>query len=128
MVSTVRRKFLLNSTLSRTTKLHSPTPGVNGGVDIESFQGRTVRDIIVEFGNRNLTVSMREARKWVAAGLAEWLPRRNRMAFIARRDPKPVLRGLSAVVGETAVEALDPRLAQTFIRNQFLKREISATK
>jgi len=87
-----------------------------------------MRDVKVEFGNRELTISMREAREWEVAGLAEWIPRRNRMRFTARRDPKPVLRGLSAVAGETAVEALDPRLAQTFIRNQFLKREISATK
>jgi hypothetical protein len=85
-----------------------------------------VRDVTVEFGDKELTISMLEAREWVEAGIAEWLPRRNRMRFTARRDPRPILRGLSAVVGETVLTSIDRLVAQTYIRSQFLRREVSA--
>jgi hypothetical protein len=90
-----------------------------------------MRDVTVEFGERELTVSRDEALKWQAAGLAEWLPRRNRMRFTARRDPKPVLVGMSSVFGEAVVEASNESWAQTFIHNQFPlrpKREMNTTK
>ena len=80
-------------------------------------------DVTVEYGDQEFTISMREAQAWKAAGLAEWLPRRKRMRFTARRDPKPVLRGLSAVAGEAAAAIRDRQLRQTFLRSQFLKRE-----
>lgn len=94
---------------------------------LDHFKGEVcVRDVKVEFGDLELTISLREAEEWNAAGLAEWLPRRNRMRFTARRDPKPVLRGLSAVAGEAAAAILDRQLRQLFIRSQFLKREHSS--
>ena len=87
-----------------------------------------VRDVTVEFGDKELTISMLEAREWADAGIAEWLPRRNRMKFIARRDPRPILRGLSALVGEPVLTLIDSDVAHTFIRNQFLRRGASATE
>lgn len=87
-----------------------------------------MREVKVEFGDKELTISMLEAREWADAGIAEWLPRRNRMRFTARRDPRPVVRGLSAVVGEAVVTSIDRQVAQTFIRDQFLRREVSAVE
>jgi hypothetical protein len=87
-----------------------------------------VRDVTVEFGDKELTIPMLEAREWAEAGIAEWLPRRNRMRFTARRDPRPILRGLSAVVGEAVLTSIDRQVARTYIRNQFLRREVGATE
>jgi hypothetical protein len=90
-----------------------------------------MRNVTVEFGERELVVSRDEALKWYASGLAEWLPRRNRMRFTARRDPKPVLVGMSSVFGKAIAEASNESWAQTFIRNQFPlrpKREMNTTK
>jgi hypothetical protein len=85
-----------------------------------------MREVTVEFGDRELKVSMAEAREWKDAGLAEWLPRRNRMRFTARRDPRPVLRGLSSVAGQAAVLELSGDVARAFVRDQFLKREMAS--
>ena len=74
-----------------------------------------MRQVIVEFGNQELRVGIDEAREWVAAGLARWLPRRNRMIFMARRDAKPVTRGLSAVVGAGIVEIGEPETRRAFL-------------
>jgi hypothetical protein len=87
-----------------------------------------VREVKVEFGDKELTISVLEAREWADAGIAEWLPRRNRIRFTARRDPRPIVRGLSAVVGETVVTSIDRQVAQVFIRNQFSRREINTAE
>jgi hypothetical protein len=84
-----------------------------------------MREVTVEFGERELVISMDEARKWKADGLAEWLPRRNRMRFTARRDPKPVLVGMSSVFDKAVVDAPNEDWTGTFIRNQCLKREMN---
>ena len=67
-----------------------------------------MREVKVEFGDKELTISLREAKQWAEQGIAEWLPRRNRMKFTARRDPKLVARGFSAVVGEAVTESKEP--------------------
>jgi hypothetical protein len=79
-----------------------------------------VRDVKVEFGKRELTISMQEAKRWVEQGIAEWLPRRNRMKFTARRDPKLVARGFSAVVGGEIAKAVaeSKPWAQAFVGDQ----------
>lgn len=64
-----------------------------------------MRDVKVEFGGKELTISLDEAKRWADQGIAEWLPRRNRMRFTARRDPKLVARGFSTVVGETVANS-----------------------
>lgn len=86
-----------------------------------------MRDVKVEAGGRELVFTMNEAKEWVAAGLARWAGRK-RLRLTARCDPRVVLRGPSAAVGETVVEALSQPWAQTFIRNQFLKREVVASR
>lgn len=86
-----------------------------------------MRGVEVEAGGRRLTFTMIEAREWVAAGFARWVGR-NRLRLTARCDANPMLYGISSVVGGTVAEASNQLWAQTFIRNQFLKRESSAAK
>lgn len=84
-----------------------------------------MRYVEVEAGGRKLIFTMREAEEWVAAGLARWVGR-NRLRLTARCDSKAFLHGISSVVGESVSEALGQPWAQTFIRNQFLKRKTAA--
>jgi hypothetical protein len=86
-----------------------------------------MRDVEVEAGGRKLIFTMREAKEWVAAGFARWVGR-NRLRLTARCDAKPMLYGISSVVGRTVAEASNQLWAQTFIRNQFLKGESSVAK
>lgn len=84
-----------------------------------------MRDVKAEAAGRELIFTMREAEDWVAAGLARWVGR-NRLRLTARCDSKALLHDISSVVGESVAEALSQPWAQTFIRNQFLKRETAA--
>jgi hypothetical protein len=86
-----------------------------------------MRDVEVEAGGRKLIFTMSEAKEWVAAGFARWVGR-NKLRITSRCEAKPVLRGVSLVIGETALGALNEVWAQTFIEHLFRKREISATK
>jgi hypothetical protein len=75
-----------------------------------------MRDVQVEYGKEVLCVSGAVAREWAETGLAVWVPsRRNRMVWTARRDPRPVIRGLSCRVGEWP----DGQLAGAFLGDVF---------
>ena len=86
-----------------------------------------MRRVEVEAGGRTLIFTMSEAKEWESAGLARWVGR-NRLRVTARFDSKALLHGISSVVGESVAEALSQPWAQTFIRNQFLKRETPAVR
>jgi hypothetical protein len=86
-----------------------------------------MRAVKVEAGGRELIFTMQEAKEWVTAGFACWVGR-NRLRLTARCDAKPLLHGMSAVFGSRVAEVSNLPWAQTFMRNQFLKRESSATK
>jgi len=84
-----------------------------------------MRDVEVEAGGRKLIFTRRQAEECAEAGLARWVGR-NRLRITSRCDSKAMLRGISSVVGEAVVEASKELWAQTFVRNQFLRREPSS--
>jgi hypothetical protein len=75
-------------------------------------------------------VSQAQANQWVREAKAIWQKPGRRIRYMADKCSRPEVRGLSCFIGEAIAMALinpDKKMrdvAQVFLKNQFLKREI----